>query len=152
PMRDGQRILMYSTTWCGDCRRAKRVFAALGVDCTEINVEENEAAAALVMQLNDGMRSVPTILFPDGSMLVEPSSAELEAKLATEKRKEAPPSRLALAGGPPPSPSKGPPRRVHHAGAQCGCTRCVCCARPQDGPRSTQVPQAPIRAMLAPHL
>jgi mycoredoxin len=73
---------MYSTPWCGDCRRAKQVFAALGMDCTEINIEENEAAAALVMRLNDGMQSVPTILFPDGSLLIEPSSAALEAKLA----------------------------------------------------------------------
>ena|SRR5215813_4124399 len=83
PNRGGQRrILMYSTTWCGDCHRAKRVFAAFGVDYTEINVEENEAAAQLVLQLNDGMQCVPTILFPDGTVLVEPSSAVLEAKLA----------------------------------------------------------------------
>jgi len=87
PTRDGRRILMYSTTWCGDCRRAKRVFAALGVEYTEINIEENAVAAELVMRLNDGMRSVPTILFPDGSMLVEPSSVALEAKLTPLLRK-----------------------------------------------------------------
>ena len=74
---------MYSTTWCGDCRRAKRVFAAMGLAYTEINITEDVAAAELVMRLNGGMRSVPTILFPDGSILVEPSTAALEAKLAS---------------------------------------------------------------------
>ncbi|HZC76574.1 MAG TPA: glutaredoxin family protein [Ktedonobacterales bacterium] len=75
-------IVMFSTRWCGDCRRAKRLFDALGVPFTEINIDEDRAAAARVMRLNDGMRSVPTILFPDGSVLVEPSNAALEAKLA----------------------------------------------------------------------
>ena len=74
-------IVMYSTTWCGDCRRAKRVFADYGVAYTEINIEEDEDAAELVQTLNNGLRSVPTILFPDGSMLVEPSNATLAAKL-----------------------------------------------------------------------
>jgi mycoredoxin len=78
-----QDIVMYSTQWCGECRRAKRLFDALGVPVTEINIDEDRAAAARVMHLNDGMRSVPTILFPDGSVLVEPSNAALEAKLAT---------------------------------------------------------------------
>ena len=77
-----QDIVLFSTRWCGDCRRAKRLFDALGVPFTEINIDEDRAAAARVMRLNDGMRSVPTILFPDGSVLVEPSNATLEAKLA----------------------------------------------------------------------
>jgi mycoredoxin len=76
------RIVMYSTTWCGDCRRARRVFEAMGLTYTEINITE-DAAAEVVMRLNNGMRSVPTILFPDGSILVEPSTAALEAKLAS---------------------------------------------------------------------
>jgi mycoredoxin len=82
PPRDGV-IVIYSTTYCGDCRRAKRVFGAIGVDYTEINIDEDRAAAGVVMRLNGGMRSVPTILFPDGSVLVEPSAAALEAKLST---------------------------------------------------------------------
>src|SRR5260370_40115584 len=77
-----QDIVMYSARWCGDCRRAKRLFDALGVPFTEINIDEDCAAAARVMRLNDGMRSVPTILFPDGSVLVEPSNATLEANVA----------------------------------------------------------------------
>lgn len=82
PAEQERPIVMYSTTWCSDCRRAKRVFEALGVRYQEINIERDAAAAARVSRINDGMLSVPTILFPDGTVLVEPSSAELEAKLA----------------------------------------------------------------------
>jgi mycoredoxin len=74
-------IRVYATTWCGDCRRSKRVFDALGVEYTYIDIEQDVHAAQLVRQLNRGMRSVPTIIFPDGSVLTEPSNAELEAKL-----------------------------------------------------------------------
>ena len=77
-----ESIVMYSTTWCADCRRAKRIFGARGVEYTEINIDEDWAAAKEVMQLNGGMRSVPTILFPDGSVLVEPSMSALENKLS----------------------------------------------------------------------
>jgi mycoredoxin len=79
----GSTILMYTTSWCGDCRRAKKMFAALGVPYTEVNIDGEPDAARRVMALNGGMRSVPTILFTDGSMLVEPSSRELEVKLAS---------------------------------------------------------------------
>jgi mycoredoxin len=79
--REERRVVMYATRWCGDCRRAKRVFAALGVPFTEIDIERDEAAEAVVLRLNGGMRSVPTIVFPDGTVLVEPSNAALEAKL-----------------------------------------------------------------------
>ena len=74
-------IVMYTTAWCSNCRRAKRVFASLGVPYTEMNIEGDPRAAELVRRLNGGMQSVPTILFPDGSRLVEPSSSTLEAKL-----------------------------------------------------------------------
>ena len=73
---------MYTTTWCGDCRRAKRVFAAMNVPYAEIDIEADMKAAELVTRLNGGARSVPTILFPDDTKLVEPSNATLEAKLA----------------------------------------------------------------------
>lgn len=75
-------ILVFSTTWCPDCRRAKRVFEALGVRYQEFNIERDAAAAARVSRINDGMLSVPTIVFPDGTVLVEPSNAVLEAKIA----------------------------------------------------------------------
>jgi mycoredoxin len=75
-------ITVYATTWCGDCHRAKRVLDRLGVSYTWIDVDQDPGAAAEVIKINRGYRSVPTILFPDGSVLVEPSDPELEAKLA----------------------------------------------------------------------
>jgi mycoredoxin len=78
----GEKIKVYATTWCGDCRLAKRWFDAHGIAYDYINIEEDERAAELVMHVNGGMRSVPTIVFPDGSVLVEPSARELAAKLS----------------------------------------------------------------------
>lgn len=79
-------IVMYTTRWCGDCRRAKRIFAALNVPYAEVNIEEDKSAAEFVMRVNGGWQSVPTILFPDGTMLIEPANATLEAKLAAYTR------------------------------------------------------------------
>lgn len=78
---DGE-ILFYATSWCGDCFRAKRVFAKLGVAYRYIDIEQDAAAAAAVMRLNQGMRRVPTIVFPDGSVLAEPANHVLADKLA----------------------------------------------------------------------
>ena len=75
------QIVMFTTAWCGDCRRAKRVFDAIGLPYAEIDIDREPSAAETVMRLNHGNRSVPTIVFPDGSRLVEPSNATLEAKL-----------------------------------------------------------------------
>lgn len=75
-----QKITMYATTWCGDCRMAKRWFDQHGVAYDYINIEQNPEAAEYVMKVNGGMRTVPTIIFPDGSILVEPSARDLAAK------------------------------------------------------------------------
>ncbi|HXX77407.1 MAG TPA: mycoredoxin [Ktedonobacteraceae bacterium] len=75
-----QKITMYVTTWCGDCRMAKRWFDTRGIDYQSINIEEDEKAAAYVRRVNRGYKSVPTIVFPDGSILVEPSPRELASK------------------------------------------------------------------------
>ena len=77
-----QTIKMYVTTWCGDCRMTKRWFDARGIAYDYINIEEDESAADFVMKVNGGMRSVPTIIFPDSSGLVEPSPRELAAKFS----------------------------------------------------------------------
>ncbi len=78
---ENKGIVMYGTTWCPDCARAKRIFAARGVEYQWTNIDEEPDKAELVMRLNNGKRIVPTIIFPDGSRLSEPSNAELEAKL-----------------------------------------------------------------------
>ncbi len=78
----GEKIKMYASTWCSDCRFAKRWLDAHGIAYDYVNIEEDENAAALVMQINRGARSVPTIIFPDGSVLVEPTARELAFKFS----------------------------------------------------------------------
>src|SRR5258708_28468456 len=75
------QIVMYTTTWCGDCRRAKRVFAALGMPYREVDIEDDQRAAELVRRLNGGMQSVPTLLLPHRARLVEPSRPARQARL-----------------------------------------------------------------------
>lgn len=77
-----QRITMYATTWCGDCRMAKRWLDAHEVAYDYINIEQDDEAAAYVVKVNGGQRTVPTIVFPDGTILVEPSARELAARFA----------------------------------------------------------------------
>jgi mycoredoxin len=74
------QIVMYTTAWCPDCRRAKFFMKRKKVDFLEIDLNEDKKAAAFVMELNNGNRSVPTIIFPDGSRLVEPTESELDEK------------------------------------------------------------------------
>ncbi|NTU63367.1 MAG: FAD-dependent oxidoreductase, partial [Chloroflexi bacterium] len=75
------QIIVYGTTWCPDCKRAKRFFAEQRVPYVNIDIERDAEAMALVERINRGMRSIPTIVFPDGSILVEPSNAQLAEKL-----------------------------------------------------------------------
>lgn len=75
-------ITFYTTKWCGDCRRSRKVFEAMGVSYQEIDIEKHPEAAKIVREINHGSQSIPTIIFPDGSVLVEPSNATLEQKLA----------------------------------------------------------------------
>jgi len=77
-----EKIKMYATTWCGDCRFAKRWLDSHGIPYEYINIEEDESAAELVVRVNKGAKSVPTIVFPDGSVLVEPTARELAAKFS----------------------------------------------------------------------
>ena len=76
------QIIMYGTTWCPDCARAKQVLTKSGTEFKWIDIEKDEKARDYVVKVNKGFRSVPTIVFPDGSILVEPSNAELEKKLS----------------------------------------------------------------------
>lgn len=80
------KITMYGATWCGDCKRAKRFFGEQRVHYEWIDVEEQPEAAETVEKLNNGKRIIPTILFEDGSILVEPSNAELAEKLGLQTR------------------------------------------------------------------
>ena len=76
-----QQIIVYGTSWCPDCRRSLRVLEQNKAPYQYVNIEEDEQAAACVVQVNQGNRSVPTIVFPDGTVLVEPSNAILTQNL-----------------------------------------------------------------------
>ena len=76
-----ETITVYGTRWCGDCYRAKEVLDRHHVTYKWIDMEADAAAQEVVLRLNRGMRSVPTIVFPDGSVLVEPSNEELVARI-----------------------------------------------------------------------
>jgi mycoredoxin len=73
---------VYSTSWCPDCHRALGVLEKAGVEFAEIDVDFDSEGLEIVKQHNKGKRIVPTILFPDGSVLIEPSNGELRAKLS----------------------------------------------------------------------
>ena len=75
-------ITMFSTTWCGYCRRLKGQLDREGIGYTEVNIEEVPKAADYVMQVNGGNQTVPTVVFPDGTAATNPSLAEVKARLA----------------------------------------------------------------------
>lgn len=74
-------IKMYGTRWCPDCLRAKQFFKQHNIAYDWIDIEQDAEACAYVEKVNGGYKSVPTIVFPDGSALVEPSNAALQKKL-----------------------------------------------------------------------
>ena len=77
---DGQ-IIVYSTPWCPDCHRSKHYLDSNDIEYIEIDVEQDAGGLAFVKEVNNGNRVVPTIVFPDGSILVEPRNRALAEKL-----------------------------------------------------------------------
>ena len=75
-------LTMYSTTWCGYCMRLKRMLDREGIAYDEVNIEEDEKAADYVMSVNGGNRTVPTVVYPDGTALTNPSIDQVKATLA----------------------------------------------------------------------
>ena len=74
-------IIVYGAEWCGDCRRAKQFMEEHNIQFDWIDIEVNEEARETVKKINNGRRIIPTIIFQDGSVLVEPSNATLGRKL-----------------------------------------------------------------------
>ncbi|MGN6523398.1 MAG: mycoredoxin [Actinomycetes bacterium] len=72
---------MYSTSWCGYCRRLKSQLEREGIGYDEVNIEEHPDAAALVEKINNGNQTVPTVVFPDGSAMTNPSLIQVKDKL-----------------------------------------------------------------------
>jgi mycoredoxin len=76
---------MYGAEWCGDCRRSKRFLDSNSVSYEYIDVEADASASDKVIEINGGQRSIPVILFSDGTHLTEPSDNDLKAKLESLK-------------------------------------------------------------------
>jgi mycoredoxin len=74
-------LIMYTTVWCGFCRRLKRQLAEDGIEVREVDIEVEADAAEYVMSVNGGNQTVPTLVFPDGSAMTNPSAAEVKARL-----------------------------------------------------------------------
>lgn len=72
---------MYSTTWCGYCHRLARQLRREGITFDEVDIENDAGAAKLVERTNHGNRTVPTLVFSDGSALTNPSVAEVKDRL-----------------------------------------------------------------------
>ena len=72
---------MYGADWCGDCRRSKRLLEELNVEYTLIDVDADLSAADKVIEINGGAKSIPVLVFQDGTHLTEPSDNDLKAKL-----------------------------------------------------------------------
>lgn len=75
-------LTMYSTTWCGYCRRLKMQLDEAGIEYTEINIEQDADAAAFVESVNRGNQVVPTVVYADGSAATNPSFTEVQQRLA----------------------------------------------------------------------
>ncbi|HEY1703696.1 MAG TPA: mycoredoxin [Trebonia sp.] len=73
---------MYTTAWCGFCKNLKRQLARAGVEITEVDIEQDPEAATFVEGVNGGNQTVPTLLFSDGSTMVNPSAKQVQAHLA----------------------------------------------------------------------
>ena len=75
-------VTMYTTNWCGYCNRLKKMMQREGIDYAEVNIEEVDGAADVVMEANGGNRTVPTLVFADGSALTNPSIDQVKSQLA----------------------------------------------------------------------
>jgi len=78
----GSTLTMYSTPWCGYCRRLKSQMDREGIAYREVDIEAEPSAADYVMSVNGGNQTVPTVVFPDGSAMTNPSLAQVRQRLA----------------------------------------------------------------------
>ena len=75
------KIILYGTSWCGSTRRARTLLDEEKIEYVWVDIEKDDEAAKYVESVANGFRSVPTLRFPDGTVLVEPSMFELRSKL-----------------------------------------------------------------------
>jgi mycoredoxin len=77
----GTAVTMYTTDWCGYCVRLKKLMQREGIEFAEVNIERDDEAADLVMRANGGNRTVPTLVFADGTALTNPSIDQVKSQL-----------------------------------------------------------------------
>ncbi|MBU6347612.1 MAG: mycoredoxin [Actinomycetales bacterium] len=75
------QLTMYSTPWCGYCQRLKAQLTREGIAFTEIDIEQDPESAEFVMSVNGGNQTVPTVVFPDGQAVTNPSLAQVKEHL-----------------------------------------------------------------------
>ena len=92
---------MYGTSWCQDCKRAKQFLGEHRVPYAFVDVDQDADGLRLVERLNDGKRIIPTIVFPDGAVLVEPSNVALAEQFGLQTHPECPYYDLVIVGGGP---------------------------------------------------
>jgi len=81
PLPDPGTVTMFTTAWCGYCRRLKSQMEREGLRWTEVDIEHDAGSADFVMSINGGNQTVPTVLFPDGTAATNPSIAEVRDRL-----------------------------------------------------------------------
>jgi len=94
-------VKVYGAPWCPDCRRSKKFLAEHRVPYDWVDIDQDQGALAYVQELQHGGRTIPTIVFPDGSFLLEPTDEALAAKLGLSLRAERNAYDLVIAGGGP---------------------------------------------------
>jgi len=94
-------IVVYGAHWCPDCRRSKQFLGEHQIPYEWVDIEQDAAAEAYVIEKNEGKRIIPTIVFADDSFLVEPSNAEIAAKLGLKTSIERRHFPLIVVGGGP---------------------------------------------------
>ena len=94
-------ITVYGAPWCPDCRRSKQFLADQRVSYDWVDIDQDDAGRSYVQQVNNGKHIIPTIVFRDGSVLVEPTNAELAAKLGISPRAKREFYDLIVVGGGP---------------------------------------------------
>ncbi len=76
-MKKQKEIMVYGTSWCGDTKRTRLFFEDHNIKYLFIDIDQDTDGERIVREVNEGARSVPTIIFPDGSILVEPDEYTL---------------------------------------------------------------------------
>ena len=94
-------IKLYGTNWCSDCKRSKKFLGEQRVAYEYVNIEEDLEGQAYVQRVQNGGMTIPTLLFGDGSLLIEPTNAELAAKLGLETKAQCDFYDLIIVGGGP---------------------------------------------------